>query len=110
MSNTPETVQVGDGATQSCGSDSYPFTVVEVNKTGKTIVVQADTYRASDDMKASGQGIYGQQDYVYERNPDAGRQTYTWRKCGAYFPKGAKTLRGHGLYVGSRRYYYDPSF
>ena len=107
MSN-PETVKVGDGATQSCGSDSYPHTVIEVNATGKTITVQEDTARATNDSE-----YYGNQEYTYQPNPNGQKRVWTWRKKHAcYYPKGCASPRkgGFGLHVNDRRYYQDPSF
>lgn len=111
MKITPKNVKSGMGATRHFGSDCYPFTVVKVNKSGKTIVVQEDSYRPSETMKAHGKGIFGTQDYVYERNPEGDKMTFTWRKNGTYQLKGIPT-RSYGccLHVGTRRYYYDPHF
>ena len=106
----PESVKVGDGASAGFGSDSYPYTVIEVNPTGKTIVVQNDSAHATKDSE-----YYGNQDYTYSRNTTSPKVTYTWRKRhGCYYPKGCTAPRrgggSGGLYIGERRYYQDPSY
>ena len=42
-----DTPKVGDGASFGYGSDTYPYNVIEVSASGKTIKIQADTYNHS---------------------------------------------------------------
>lgn len=64
MADKNRTPEVGDGVTQMLGSDRYPYTVIEVSKSGKQVTVQAD--RAT--QTAGGMSDSGQR-YTYEANP-----------------------------------------
>lgn len=92
---------VGMGATAGIGSDSYPYTVVEV-RSPKTIVVQADSYKPAEHHD-----YYANQEYVYSPNPDAGKEVYTLRKDGRWRKKGSQYQT---LTLGFRRHYHDPHF
>lgn len=94
--------KVGDPATYSIGSDSYPRTVAEVSASGKTIFVTNDEARAKD-----GSDYYGKQDYKFYPNPRGGRTKFTLRKGGSYRESGSNC--GY-LHIGLRRKYSDPSF
>lgn len=96
-----ETVpQVGMGATILCWTDRHACTIIEVNKTGKTIIVQED--RAT---RIDGNGMSDAQSYEYAR--DESGTTYTFRK----FKRGWKEVGGgKGLLIGHRRHYHDFSF
>jgi hypothetical protein len=92
---------VGMGATMGVGSHRYPYTIVEVNKTGKTIVLQADNYELVEG------DAYGSEHQVYRffPNPDAEKIVARLRKDGSY---------GQGLnfrfHIGHRSAYRDPHF
>ena len=94
---------VGMGATESVGSDSYPYTIIEVSPSEKTIVVQQDI--AKPDV---GHEYFGAQKYVYTPNVDANKRTYTLRKNGRWYQKG-ESMGYMPLCIGHRRYYSDPS-
>lgn len=61
------TPEVGMGVTQGVGSDSYPYTIVEV-LSPRRVVVQADSFKA-----LPGSDPFGYQKYEYFRNPNAPR-------------------------------------
>lgn len=107
MSAVQNIPQVGDGATQSFGGDSYPFTVVKVSASGKTIWVQRDHVTCTKPMSA-----YGADDaeYSYSPDPDAAVQVATLRKDGRYHVKGTSSKHGGGFTVGFRSYRRDPHF
>lgn len=90
---------VGMGATYSIGSDRYPYTITEVNKTGKTIKA-----RQTNPIIENGK-ILG-----YDESYTAGEGTvYTLRHNGYFYAKGCKAAHG-SLSIGIRNYYMDPHF
>ena len=95
-------VRVGDGATMSVGSDMYPYTVVEVNKSGKTLTIQ------QDDFTLVSGDIYSGAEYSYSQNKDAQTEVVRWSDKRNCF-KGAGR-HGTRVYVEYRNYYYDPCF
>lgn len=101
--------EVGDGATESVGSDCYPYTVVKVSESGKTIWLQRDSFRRAD----SNGPFTESQSYVYERCPEAPLRKATLRKDGRYRMAGQSSsgsMRGCTVSVGHRRAYMDPHF
>lgn len=94
--------KVGDPATYGIGSDSYPYTIVSVSASGKTI-----TARRDQSIAAEGHDYYGSQKYNYFANPNAQPEKFTLRKCGSFRPSGSSC--GY-LSVGHRRHYSDPHF
>ena len=97
--------KVGMGATLAIGSDCYPFTICTVGKYGtKYIEVQRDNYKRTDKN-----GLSEMQTYEYTPDPIAEKYRYTLRKNGRYVRKGLPMKYG-GIYIGSRRAYFDPSF
>lgn len=104
MASTVETMpEVGMGATFYINGDSYPYTVVAVNATGKTIKVQRDDYHAVS-------GEWPVCEYEYTPNTEAGIEVFTLRKDGRYHRKGCSANHYSGLTVGHRRYRQDPHF
>tara|TARA_R110000787_G_scaffold11722_12_gene38526 strand:- start:8898 stop:9392 length:495 start_codon:yes stop_codon:yes gene_type:complete len=98
--------EVGKGCTYGAGSDSYPATIVEVSKNGKTIWVTSDSHTPTEDCE-----YYGNQSYTYKSNIDGERTCYTLRKNGSWIRKGSPiNAYWCGIGIGSRRYYQDPSF
>lgn len=97
--------RIGDGATYNCGSDAYPFTIVDVSPDGRTIVVQPDNARRTDNN-----GYGGEQKYEYTPNPTADKVTYTLRRDGRYHRLGSLVKARNTMSLGGRCYYRDPSF
>jgi len=97
-------MQVGDGATYGCGSDRYPYTVVEVRRDGRELLLQADNYKRTDSN-----GLSESQDYTFTPNPDGCTVVVTLRKNGAYIQKG-DSIKGMRYHIGSRAAYSDPCF
>jgi len=99
MKAVPE-VAVGMGATMRVGSDCYPYTVIEVKRKGRQIVIQADNFKRIDSN-----GMSERQEYVCSLDKDGPTLTANWSgKWGRYI-NGCLTC-----YVGSRRAYQDPCF
>lgn len=105
---------VGMGATMLLWSDRHACTVTQVQEVrGKTII----TVQTDHAVVESGSAHDGSAKYRYDRNPSGSeyhfrleadgrwqqvvisRQTGRWGKAG-----------GHGLRLGERDHYYDPSF
>jgi len=99
-------IEVGMGATESIGSDRYPFTVIEVKKDGKELVLQADNYRRTDNN-----GLSELQTYEFTPNPEGSTTVVTLRKNGRYKRKGEPMYSYCYCYhIGERNAYQDPSF
>ncbi len=98
INNKPE---VGMGATISAGSDCYPYTIIDVNKTGTKIKVQRDNYEP-----AEGYDYYDNQVYNYSSNPNGCIYEVSLRKDGKWkIVNGTSNVR-----IGHRSHYSDPSF
>lgn len=94
--------KVGDGATISSGSDSYPYTIIWISPDGKKMTLQEDSVKRTDNN-----GMSEAQEYDYFRNKDGTIVDISLRKNGQYKVVGSK----HQLVsLGVRRRYYDFSF
>lgn len=105
MPDTQVQPEVGMGVTQSIGSDSYPYTIIEVKHGGKTLVIQSDDYKRTDNN-----GYGGHQEYEYAPNPNGSTHEITLRKTGRYKRKGESLHGGYNYGIGFRRAYQDPHF
>lgn len=92
--------EVGMGATEILGSDKYAYTIVKVC-TPRKILVQQDTATRTDDR-----GDSTNQEYSYERNPEAPLVSVTLRKNGQW----RKSKEDILFRLGVRREYYDYNF
>jgi len=129
--------QIGDGATQSVGSDSYPYTVVSVsNERVRHLFKTPDMSQAvevmwpkwievtSDNYKGIS-GEFHQGNVVYEYTSDFGRSATRYiLKDGRYRQATRKwdpatrkdrilnstTQNAQSIAVGFRRFYNNPSF
>ena len=91
------------GATSGFGSDCYPYTVVELRRKGRTIILQSDFA-----FRVDTNGAYTEaQTYVCIPNPKGQIIEATLRKDGYYRKKGSK----YGtVFLGRRRKHIDPLF
>ncbi len=96
--------EIGMGATYSLGSDKYPFTIVAVSPSKRTIFVTEDTAKL-----VSGTEQDGSAKYEYTARMDVPQEVFTLRKNGRYHRKGDST-KGGCMTVGHRRRYNDPHF
>lgn len=101
---------IGLGATMSCGSDSYPYTVIEFNASGKAsdefLIATSITITRDDYKRTDKNGLSESQTYEFVTNPNAEPEKLRWsNKFKCYRTKG-----GTRVYVGARRAYQDPSF
>jgi len=72
--------QVGDGANFGYGGDTYPYTVIAVSKSGRTITLQADAYRYTNP-----EGVYTErQTFTFTRSKYGRQLVATLRKDGHY--------------------------
>jgi hypothetical protein len=92
-------IEVGTLATGSYWSDCYPFEVIKVSPSGKTI-----TIRKMNAKVISGTTFDGTAEYEYSSNPNG--QTYTVRMT----KKGYRTPCNMRIAFGYAREYYDPHF
>lgn len=93
------TPEVGMGATIQVGSDCYPYTVIAVSPSGKTVTIQED-----EAQLVSGSIFSKRQEYEYRSNPNGRTMTVRRNKHGRW------GKRHFPVYIGRRRYYRDPSF
>ena len=80
--------EVGGLATYGIGSDSYPYTVIEVSASGHTVVLQERSSKPTKDSD-----YFGDQRYVTYENPEGSTMVATRRKTKrgvTYRPKGSK--------------------
>jgi hypothetical protein len=93
MSET-KTPEVGMGATLCYPSDRYPYTIIGVSKSGKTITLQADN-------PGKNRAQWPEQDYDPQPDPNGALLT---ARLGRYGWK----ANGVGVLVGIRRFYQAP--
>ena len=98
------TPEVGMGATYVVGSDRYPYTIVEVSKSGNRITVQSDREYA-----AEGYNYYSNQVFTYTPNTDGSLHILSYRKKNNVWREVGKKSSLY-FYIGERRFYQDPSF
>lgn len=93
--------EIGMGVTELCWSDRYPYTIIDISKSGKTITIQQDKAIRIDDN-----GMSENQEYRYER--DLNGLVYKARKN--KYGKWKIIGGGSQLLIGEREKYYDFSF
>ena len=103
MTTTTQTPVVGDPATYSVGSDSYPATVVAVSKSGHRVTLQDDDWKV-----VSGSMVDGSAKYTYSPYPQGPTRVATRRADGSYRLVGWSS--GGWVGFGRRVKHYDPSF
>ena len=100
MENTKNEVYVGQLATGRYVSDCYPFEVIEVSPSGKTIKI-----REMNAEPAEGYDYFGNQVYNYTSNPNGSVRTVRLCKYGWKELKGTMKVS-----LGNARKYQDPHF
>ena len=99
-------IKVGDGVTVCGWSDRHAYTVIA--RTAKTLTIQRDRATLVPDFKPEFDGFYcvnsGDQDYVYERNPEGAVEKAYWSNRMEEF-----TVDGCLVKEG-RREFYDYNF
>jgi hypothetical protein len=99
MTTEIKKIEVGTLATGSYWSDCYPFEVIKVSPSGKTI-----TIRCLDTKLISGSDFDGTAEYEYMSNEHAA--TYTVR----LIKRGYRTPCNMRIAFGHARAYRDPHF
>lgn len=94
--------KVGDGATKCGYSDRSPATIIEVNATGNSVIVQMDDYKRTDSN-----GMSDDQEYSYTQNKDNPTAEYTKRKNGSWVAKNQSMKSGQRLSIGHRERHFD---
>lgn len=102
----PIRFEVGDGVHSGGNGDRYPYRVVEVSESGKTIKVRPMGYRAAEKNLPM-----GHQDWeVYDHDESVvGLITVTLRKNGQWVQKG-RTSSGYGNFYPGACYNYNWEF
>lgn len=108
--------EVGMGATIHHYSDKEACTIVRITNAGKTIHVQKDIATINPNFKPAidAGGFVGHctnqddQNYTYERNPEASIYVFSLRKNGKYVE--AKSKNGSKLTIGERKEFYDYNY
>lgn len=90
------TPKPGMGATLCHVNDRYPMTIVEVSKSGKTIVAKHDQFWILNDLE-------GNRYEAYLPRENAELITFRMRKDGRFVEVGSK--RVPYLWIGEREYY-----
>ena len=96
-----ELPKVGDGVSIAYGSDSEPYTIIDVNKSGTKIAIQRDNAEPAD-----GYDYYSNQVYNYTRNPNGKIEYASLRKNGMYKIIHSNTK----VHRVGRKKYQNPSF
>lgn len=91
-------ITVGMGVTESCGSDAYPYEVVEIRTANKIIIRKMDSERVpgSDWLR---------NEWILSSNPEGRVETIRKGKDGGW-----KAACGTRYYVGHASRHYDPYF
>jgi hypothetical protein len=95
--------EVGMGCTVCAWTDRYACTIIEVSKSGKSLVCQRDKAIRTDNNHMS-----ECQEYSYERNPNGQKFEMRLNKWGRWVEKGCRD--GYKCSLGHRDEYYDYSF
>jgi hypothetical protein len=93
--------EIGMGATNAVGSDSYPYEIVWVSKSKKQIKV-----RRMNHTLVSGNEQDGSAEYSYSSDVKAEEHLLRLTARGGWKPKEYRTL----FWIGTARYRQDPSF
>lgn len=93
-------IYIGAAATVCIGSDSYPYTVIDITPSGKTVTVQED-----DHNYMSGDSSIGTAEYKYTQNPNGRIMKFRYSKK---YKRWKNT--SYRVYFGHRRFYQDPHF
>ena len=115
---TPETAAVGTGVTKNMYSDRQAFTIIEVLRNGKQIVIQRDiaTRTNKDKDEFAPGGFVGHisnpegQKWAYEQDENGGTLKANWSaKYNRFYIGGAQNGRGTSVTMG-RHEHYDYNF
>ena len=105
---------IGMGVTRSIGSDSYPYTILDIlNVKGKTILKIKGDYNLYNHVDPNNRAREKEIKYLVQyidQKDDRGRVQYKdiiWNEKSKRWNKGSPYYYSS---VGQRRYYLDPSF
>lgn len=99
------TPEVGMGATILMWSDRQAATIIEVSKSGKSILVREDNAKRVDNN-----GMSDAQTYEYSANVNGRVTEFTLRRNGRWVRKGESQKGGQRVAIGYRDHHYDYSF
>lgn len=98
--NVPLGIEVGMGATLAVGTDRYPYHVVKISPSGKTIHIQRADFKAG-----KGHDYFGSQKWDITSNPKGQIEVVRKRKDGRY-----RTPNDLPVWFGKADAYQDPTF
>ena len=104
----PHMFKVGDGASTGGNGDSYPYRVVAVSKSGKSVTMRPMGYKASEPNLPMGHDSWEVFDHPEDK--DVGTIIVTLRSNGKWAPKGSSSQGGYGCFYPGARYSYNWSF
>jgi hypothetical protein len=107
MDSEPKPV-VGMDCTMCVGSDSYPYRIVSISKSGKVIEL-----KELDHTPAEGFDYYANQKYTYKpfaNHPDNDMPVTIAKMSRAKGKAGNWYSGGSRVFLGKARYYQDPSY
>ena len=93
-------VEIGTGVTESCGSDCYPYEVVEIRTPNKIVI---RSMKAENGPK--GQPYIGIEDWIITSDPNGRIETIRKGKNGRW-----KSAHGTPYSVGGAYRHHDPHF
>ena len=100
MSQQMHKYSVGDGIHNGGNGDRYPYRVIAVSASGKTLTCRPMKYSATDEGRKIG---VGHQEWLVEDYPedeDVGTITVTWRKqTGRWAQKGQSSTSNFGTFA-----------
>jgi hypothetical protein len=101
----PLVPQVGDLASYGHGGDSYPYTVINVSPSGKTVTLQARSYKCTHNNSFA----VAEKSALTWENPEGEILVVRQRRDGRYYAKGSYA-RQPSVHFGTATYAQDPHF
>lgn len=103
----PIRYEVGDGINSGGNGDRYPYHVVEVSKSGKSIKVRRMGYKAAGEHLPMG---HQEWEVYYLPEEETSLETITLRKNGKWAKEGQSSTSGYGNFYPGAVYTYNWEF
>ena len=107
IADIPHRYTVGEGCHTGFNGDRYPYRVVSVSKSGKSMEVVAMGHKATEKAKEIGMGHQEWAVYDYEDADDRPRTTVTLRSNGRWATKGQSSTGGFSCFWPGACYSYN---
>lgn len=102
VKNTPLPFEVGTPITRHSGSDSYPYHVSRISKSGKTFWAKAADHKPDTE---GGHDYFSNQKYIVTPNDSSAEEPVRQHANGSWYMNGYAPVS-----IGHARYYQDPQF